>query len=89
MTIYLVAAWFSVCFIYYGILLLLPTILARNTATSYNFKYISLIAISIVEMLCFYFSRTVMDHPDIGRKKSTWVGFAIVALCSILLIVVG
>lgn len=89
MTLILIVAWFSVCFIYYGILLLLPTILSRNTATSYNFKYVSLIVISVVEMFCFYFSRTVMDHPDIGRKKSTYIGFAIVSFCCFLLILVG
>jgi hypothetical protein len=86
MTLILTAAWFSVCFVYYGLLLLLPTILSKNTATSYNFKYISLIVISVVEMLCFYFSRAVMDHPDLGRKKSTYIGFGVAGLCSAVLI---
>lgn len=85
MTIILTLAWFSACFVYYGLLLLLPTILAQNTQTSYNFKYISLIVISLVEMLCFYFSRAVMDHPALGRKKSTYIGFAVVGVCSAIL----
>lgn len=89
MTIILVVAWFSVCFVYYGLLLLLPTILSRNATSSYNFNYITLIVLSVVEMLCFYFSRTVMDHPDIGRKKSTYIGFAIVAASCIFLILIS
>jgi uncharacterized membrane-anchored protein len=89
MTIILIIAWFSACFVYYGILLLLPSILARNNTASYNFKYIALIVISVVEMFCFYFSRTVMDHPDIGRKKSTYIGFIMVAICSVILMLFG
>jgi hypothetical protein len=88
MTFILTVAWFSVCFIFYGILLLLPTILARNTATSYNFKYVSLIVIAVVELICIHFSKTVMDHPDFGRKKSTYIGLGIVAICSVLLMLV-
>jgi hypothetical protein len=87
MTLYLLFAWFSVCFIYYGILLLLPTILSRNQAASYNFKYMSLIIISVFEMLCFYFTKNLIDHPSFGRKRSTYLGFGIVALCSLFLIV--
>jgi hypothetical protein len=34
MTLKMMVAWFSACFIYYGIFLLLPSILARNHATS-------------------------------------------------------
>jgi len=88
MTFILGVAWFSVCFIFYGILLLLPTILVNNTSTSYNFKYVSLTVISVVEMLCFYFSKTIMDHPDMGRKKSTYIGFGFVAIFSVFLIMI-
>lgn len=88
MTFILAVAWFSVCFIFYGILLLLPTILAKNTASSYNFKYISLIVISLVEMFCFYFSKTVMDHPDMGRKKSTYYSFGFVTIFSVFLMMI-
>lgn len=88
MTFILSVAWFSVCFIFYGILLLLPTILAHNTATSYNFKYISLIVISLVEMFCFYFSKAVMDHPDVGRKKSTYIGLGFVTIFSLFLMMI-
>lgn len=87
MTLYLLFAWFSVCFIYYGILLLLPTILSRNQVVSYNLKYISLIIISVFEMLCFYFTKNLIDHPNFGRKRSTYLGFGIVALCSLFLII--
>lgn len=88
MTFILSVAWFSVCFIFYGILLLLPTILAQNSASSYNFKYVSLIVISLVEMFCFYFSKTIMDHPDVGRKKSTYVGLGFVTIFSLFLMMI-
>ena len=88
MTFILSVAWFSVCFIFYGILLLLPTILAHNTATSYNFKYVSLIVISLVEMFCFYFSKSIMDHPEMGRKKSTYIGFGFVTILSVFLMMI-
>lgn len=86
MTIYLLVAWFSACFIYYGILLLLPTILSRSSTTSYNMKYISLIVMSLFEMLCFFFTKKLIDHPSFGRKRSTYLGFLILGLCSVFLI---
>lgn len=89
MTIYLLIAWFSVCFIYYGIFLLLPTILSRNKKTTYNFKYMYLIVVTTVEIICFYFSKKLMDHPSLGRKKTVYIGFFVISLCSLLLIIFG
>lgn len=89
MTIHLLVAWFSVCFIYYGIFLLLPTILARNQRTTYNFKYMYLIAVTAVEIVCFHFSKKLMDNPMLGRKKTTYLGFLVIGLCSLMLIVYG
>ncbi len=89
MTLYLLVAWFSVCFIYYGIFLLLPTILSRNQKTSYNFKYMYLIAVTMVEIVCFYLSKRLMDHPNFGRKKTIYIGFFVIALCSLFLVIFG
>lgn len=89
MTIYLLIAWFAVCFIYYGIFLLLPTILSRNQKTSYNFKYMYLIAVTIVEIVCFALSKTLMDHPNFGRKKTIYIGFFVIGISSCLLIIFG
>ncbi len=89
MTIFLLIAWFSVCFIYYGIFLLLPTILSRNQKTSYNFKYMYLIVVTGVEIICFYFSKYLMDHPSIGRKKTIYIGFFVIGVCSLMLIIFG
>ena len=50
-TIRLISSWFSVCFIYYGVMLLLPSILQRvfsKTNESQNFKYLFIVMISIV-----------------------------------------
>lgn len=63
MSFIMILAWFSVCFIYYGVMLFLPSILARNAAMTYNFKYFFLIVISIIEVISFYCSIYVMDHP--------------------------
>jgi len=30
-----------------------------------------------------------MDHPDFGRKKSTYIGFGMVAVCSVGLMILG
>lgn len=65
-TIRLVVSWMTVCFIYYGIMLLLPTILTRvfvNANKDPNFKYIFLIIIAIVEVGGFYIASYIMDHP--------------------------
>ena len=50
-TIRLISSWFSVCFIYYGVMLLLPSILQRvfeKTHGSDNFKYMFIVIISVV-----------------------------------------
>ena len=50
-TIRLISSWFSVCFIYYGVMLLLPSILQRvfeRTHGSNNFKYMFIVIISVV-----------------------------------------
>ena len=82
----------TVCFIYYGIMLLLPTILTRvfvNAKRDPNFKYIFLIAIAIVEVGGFYVASFIMDHPEIGRKKGVYYGFFIVCLSAILILICG
>jgi hypothetical protein len=88
MTLYLLMSWFSVCFIYYGIFLLLPTIISRNQKSSYNFKYIYLIIVTLVEILCFQWSKWLMDHPMLGRKKTIYLGFFVIAICSGFLLLI-
>ena len=88
-TLRLMGSWFTVCFIYYGIMLLLPTILERVFKKSHhnpNFKYLFLIAISCIEVAGFYLSTVVMDHPRVGRKKAVYYGFVgvFVGACAIL-----
>jgi len=48
MSFIMMLAWFAVCFIYYGVMLFLPSILARNAEMTYNFKYFFLIVISVI-----------------------------------------
>ena len=102
-TVRLVVSWFAVCFIYYGIMLLLPTILYRvfqdgggegerstsSTSHQENFKYLFLIAISLVEVAGFYLATSIMDHPSIGRKKGVFYGLFTVGLASLLIFLLG
>jgi hypothetical protein len=89
MTFKMMVAWFSACFIYYGIFLLLPSILARNHATSYDMKYLALIVINICELTCFFFVMPIIDNPLYGRKKTMWITFLIVVALSLLLMITG
>lgn len=91
-TVRLISSWFSVCFIYYGVMLLLPSILQRvfsKTNDSQNFKYLFIVMISIVEVASFYLSSKIMDHPSIGRKKSVYYGFGIIFCVTMVIVVMG
>jgi hypothetical protein len=73
-------------------MLLLPTILQRvflKAKTNDNFKYLFLVGISVVEVASFYLSSKIMDHPDIGRKKSVYYGFGIILSVTFLILVFG
>ncbi len=85
----MMVAWFSACFIYYGIFLLLPSILARNNATSYDTKYLALIVINICELLSFYLVLPMIDNPMFGRKRTMFITFLIVAFVSLVLTQTG
>ena len=89
MTLKMMVAWFSACFIYYGIFLLLPSILARNYATSYDTKYLALIIINIFELFSFFFGLPMIDNPTFGRKRTMWITFLIVTGFSFLLTQTG
>jgi hypothetical protein len=62
-TLILCFAWLSACFLYYSVMLMLPSILSRNQSFSANFQYIFIIVISTVEIIAFYGAKIVMDHP--------------------------
>lgn len=91
-SIRLISSWFSACFIYYGVMLLLPSILQRafnKTHSNQNFKYLFIVVISIVEVASFFFSSKIMDHPLIGRKRSVYYGFAAIFIVTVLIIIAG
>lgn len=88
-TIILCFAWTSACFLYYAVMLMLPTILSRNQSFSANFQYIFLIIISLVETVSFMISKILMDHPLYGRKRSIYLGFSIIFILSILILIFG
>jgi len=44
----LIIGWFGNCFIYYAIVLFLPSILARSTTMSYDFKYLFLMVVIVI-----------------------------------------
>lgn len=91
-TIRLLSSWFSVCFIYYGVMILLPSILQRVFSRSHsnqNFKYLFIVVISIVEVAAFYLSSMIMDHPNIGRKRSVYYGFGAIFLVTACIFLFG
>lgn len=91
-SIRLLSSWFSVCFIYYGVMILLPSILQRvfsGSSSNQNFKYLFIVVISIVEVAAFYLSSKIMDHPKIGRKRSVYYGFFTISIVTGLIFVFG
>jgi MFS family permease len=91
-SIRLLSSWFSVCFIYYGVMILLPSILQRVFSRSHgsqNFKYFFIVVISVVEVGAFFLSSKIMDHPKIGRKRSVYYGFAAIFAVTALIFLFG
>lgn len=89
-TLILCFAWTAACFLYYAIMLMLPSILSRNSGSfSENFQYIFLIVISAVETFAFYGAKIVMDHPEYGRKRSVYLGYSIMFVLSLMITVAG
>ena len=88
-TLILCFAWTAACFLYYAIMLMLPSILSRNNSFSSNFQYIFLIVISAVETFAFYGAKIVMDHPEYGRKRSVYLGYSIMFILSLAITVFG
>lgn len=88
-TLILCFAWTAACFLYYAIMLMLPSILSRNSNFSSNFQYIFLIVISAVEVFAFYSAKIVMDHPEYGRKRSLYLGYGLMFILSLALTVFG
>ena len=73
-------------------MVLLPTILDQvfeKSHSNQNFKYMFLVAISIIEVAAFVLSSKIMDHPNIGRKKGVYYGLAIVFTVSFIIILMG
>jgi hypothetical protein len=89
MTICMMIAWFSACFIYYGIFLLMPSILARNHATSYDLKYLTLIVINFFEIGSFFLIKPIIDNPLFGRKKTLIYTFLIVVFSALIVCIFG
>ena len=62
-TLRLLFLWFTACFIYYGIMLLLPTILQRvfqKSTRNKGIKYIFLVVLSIIEVIAAYLGLALM-----------------------------
>lgn len=71
-------------------MILLPSILERVfVKRDQNFKYLFIVAISIIEVAGFYACSIIVDHPNIGRKKGVYLGIIIIFIVSCLIPVVG
>lgn len=91
-SIRLIFSWFTVCFIYYGIMILLPSILVEVFGSSKedeNFKYLFIVGVSAIEASGFFLASKIMDHPRIGRKKGVYYGLGITFAASLLLPFIG
>lgn len=86
-TIKLMFAWFTVCFVYYGTMLLLPLILAQNFELSKSSSYLTILVVSSVELVAFKLSYVVMDYPSLGRKNTTRYAFFLCLVASTILFV--
>ena len=91
-TVRLLVSWFTVCFIYYGVMILLPSILERvfiKSKRDQNFKYLFIVAVSVIEVGGFWGASMIMDHPQVGRKKGVYLGMGIVCIISVFIILMG
>jgi MFS family permease len=87
----LIICWFVSLFVFYGIMLLLPTILQSlfSSTGSYNFKYLFIFMVTAVEFCCYNIWQFLMDHPRIGRKKSVYYGVLSSFILFIFVILMG
>lgn len=84
--------WISINFIYYGLSMLLPTILERVFAKAKadpNFKYAYMIGISLIELCSYVVGPSLIDHPDIGRKRAIYSCLMVTFVLTIIIIVLG
>jgi len=91
-TLRLLMAWFAASFIYYGLAVLLPSILDKtfkHYGLSSNLKHVFLIGVASVEVLSHCLSSLVIDHPSIGRKRAVSYSLSVVFLASFGIVVVG
>lgn len=88
-TINILIAWFSVCLVYYGTVILLPSLLAQNFTMTPKANYITIILVSIIEIFSFKAASVLIDHPRFSRKYTACYGFGINFVASLLLIFYG
>ncbi|EGR31918.1 major facilitator superfamily protein, putative [Ichthyophthirius multifiliis] len=88
-TLNLMVMWFSISFVYYGVMLMLPIILIQyNDKNELDYSFVQFLGIflsSFVEFpsnLAAYFT---IDNPKYGRKKSMFYSYL---LCSLLCFIV-
>ena len=83
-TINLWIAWWVLNFVYYGILYVLPLVLARinvNTASEDKLSYLNLFISVMGEIPAYILVMTVIEKKSFGRKNSLVITFAAGGLC--------
>lgn len=91
-TMRLIVIWLSICFISYGMTLLLPTILERvfkKSQVHSSYKYLFMMLTSVIEVVGYCISPTLSDNLLFGRKKTVYSSLLIIILCSILILFTG
>jgi hypothetical protein len=84
----LIITWFSLCFMYYGIMLLLPLMLANRLNSNIKFNYLILVAVNSMELMGMYSSYVVIELLAVGRKKTMSLTFLVVLVASAMLFII-
>jgi MFS transporter, putative metabolite:H+ symporter len=74
--------WFSMNFVYYGMVLILPYFLSnlKNGKTA----LLKLVFITTLESLTYFLIHALIDHPKIGRKYLIFLGLGVSGITSLL-----
>jgi hypothetical protein len=84
----LIITWFSLCFMYYGIMLLLPLMLANRLNSNIKFNYLILVAVNSMELMGMYSSYVIIELLAVGRKKTMSLTFLVVLVASAMLFII-
>jgi hypothetical protein len=84
--------WLCFYFVYYGIILFLPTIFVKlfpASTTNRKLEYIYLIGEALLEIVFSYLGSFLMNHARVGRKRAVYLGNTLIFLCAVIIVSFG